>query len=127
MPSTGVQTTRKSPSEPNPPRLAPSAPSGTPEAIRCIPNAALRPAFAFGGSCMPRDLRALANKGRAADLPSNRQQLERPFQRVVDADHRRIGVLGLAFKAGADDLRKSPMVDLAERLISKGYDQGQGL
>jgi GDP-mannose 6-dehydrogenase len=91
----------------------------------------LRPGFAFGGSCLPKDLRALRHQGRTLDLdlpvlnailPSNQQQFERAFQLIVDADARRVGVLGLAFKAGTDDLRESPMVELVERLIGKGYD-----
>ena len=57
-----------------------------------------------------------------AILPSNDQQLDRAFQLVADAGARRVGVLGLAFKAGTDDLRESPMVEVVERLIGKGYD-----
>ena len=91
----------------------------------------LRPGFAFGGSCLPKDVRALRYQGRALDLdlpvlnailPSNAQQLERAFQMVADAGVRQVGVLGLAFKAGTDDLRESPMVEVVERLIGKGYD-----
>jgi GDP-mannose 6-dehydrogenase len=91
----------------------------------------LRPGFAFGGSCLPKDVRALRYQGRSLDLdlpvlnailPSNVQQLERAFQLVADAGARRVGVLGLAFKAGTDDLRESPMVEVVERLIGKGYD-----
>jgi GDP-mannose 6-dehydrogenase len=91
----------------------------------------LRPGFAFGGSCLPKDVRALRYQGRALDLdlpvlnailPSNAQQLDRAFQLVTDAGARQIGVLGLAFKAGTDDLRESPMVEVVERLIGKGYD-----
>jgi len=91
----------------------------------------LRPGFAFGGSCLPKDLRALRYQGRALDLdlpvlnailPSNAQQLERAFQLVADAGARQVGVLGLAFKAGTDDLRESPMVEVVERLIGKGYE-----
>jgi GDP-mannose 6-dehydrogenase len=91
----------------------------------------LRPGFAFGGSCLPKDVRALRYQGRALDLdlpvlnsilPSNAQQLERAFQLVADAGARQVGVLGLAFKAGTDDLRESPMVEVVERLIGKGYD-----
>ncbi|MGH9004894.1 MAG: nucleotide sugar dehydrogenase, partial [Acidimicrobiia bacterium] len=91
----------------------------------------LRPGFAFGGSCLPKDVRALRYQGRGLDLdlpvlnailPSNAQQLERAFQLVTDAGARQIGVLGLAFKAGTDDLRESPVVELMERLIGKGFD-----
>jgi GDP-mannose 6-dehydrogenase len=91
----------------------------------------LRPGFAFGGSCLPKDVRALRYQGRSLDLdlpvlnailPSNAQQLDRAFQLVADAGARQVGVLGLAFKAGTDDLRESPMVEVVERLIGKGYD-----
>src|SRR4030095_243915 len=91
----------------------------------------LRPGFCFGGSCLPKDVRALRYQGRGLDLdlpllnaimPSNAQQLERAFQMVTDAGARQVGVRGLAFKAGTDDLRESPMVDVVERLIGKGYD-----
>jgi GDP-mannose 6-dehydrogenase len=91
----------------------------------------LRPGFAFGGSCLPKDVRALRYQGRSLDLdlpvlnailPSNQQQLDRAFQLVTDAGARQVGVLGLAFKAGTDDLRESPMVEVVERLIGKGYD-----
>jgi GDP-mannose 6-dehydrogenase len=91
----------------------------------------LRPGFAFGGSCLPKDVRALRYQGRSLDLdlpvlnailPSNQQQLDRAFQMIADAGSRRVGVLGLAFKAGTDDLRESPMVEVVERLIGKGYD-----
>jgi GDP-mannose 6-dehydrogenase len=91
----------------------------------------LRPGFAFGGSCLPKDVRALRYQGRALDLdlpvvnailPSNAQQLDRAFQLVAHAGARQVGVLGLAFKAGTDDLRESPMVEVVERLIGKGYD-----
>jgi GDP-mannose 6-dehydrogenase len=91
----------------------------------------LRPGFAFGGSCLPKDVRALRYRGRSLDLdlpvlnailPSNQQQLDRAFQMITDAGARQVGVLGLAFKAGTDDLRESPMVEVVERLIGKGYD-----
>ena len=91
----------------------------------------LRPGFAFGGSCLPKDVRALRYQGRNLDLdlpvlnailPSNAQQLDRAFQLVADAGARQVGVLGLAFKAGTDDLRESPMVEVVERLIGKGYE-----
>jgi GDP-mannose 6-dehydrogenase len=91
----------------------------------------LRPGFAFGGSCLPKDVRALRYQGRSLDLdlpvlnailPSNQQQMDRAFQMIAATGSRQIGVLGLAFKAGTDDLRESPMVELVERLIGKGYD-----
>jgi GDP-mannose 6-dehydrogenase len=96
-----------------------------------LSSAYLRPGFAFGGSCLPKDVRALRYQGRSLDLdlpvlnailPSNQQQLDRAFRLVADAGARQVGVLGLAFKAGTDDLRESPMVEVVERLIGKGYD-----
>ena len=89
----------------------------------------LRPGFAFGGSCLPKDLRAIAYHARAADvetpilsatLESNQRQIDRAYEMVRAAGSKRIGVLGLAFKAGTDDLRESPMVAVVEKLIGKG-------
>jgi GDP-mannose 6-dehydrogenase len=91
----------------------------------------LKPGFAFGGSCLPKDLRALLYKAKTLDvqlpilgavLPSNQLQIERGVQAIVDKGNRRIGILGFSFKAGTDDLRESPMVEVTERLIGKGYD-----
>jgi GDP-mannose 6-dehydrogenase len=96
-----------------------------------ISEAYLRPGFAFGGSCLPKDLRALTYAARSADLavpllsqilPSNERQIQQGVVRVLATRRRRVGVLGLAFKPGTDDLRESPMVLVVETLIGKGCD-----
>lgn len=95
-----------------------------------ISPAYLRPGFAFGGSCLPKDLRGLVYAARRADvavpilehvLPSNEEHLRRAFELVAATGRRRVGVFGLSFKPGTDDLRESPLVELCERLIGKGY------
>jgi GDP-mannose 6-dehydrogenase len=103
-----------------------------------ISRAYLKPGFAFGGSCLPKELRATAYlaKTRDVELPmlagilaSNRLHIERAVEKVLASGSRRVGLVGLSFKAGTDDLRESPLVTLAEHLIGKGlqllvYDPG---
>jgi GDP-mannose 6-dehydrogenase len=96
-----------------------------------VSEAYLRPGFAFGGSCLPKDLLAMLYAARTADvslpllstvLPSNEAQIRRGVEAVLATRKRRVGVAGLAFKPGTDDLRESPMVTLVEALIGKGCD-----
>ena len=96
-----------------------------------ISSAYLRPGFAFGGSCLPKDLRGLVYAAHRADvsvpilshvLPSNDEHLRRAFELVARTGKRKVGLFGLSFKPGTDDLRESPLVELAERLLGKGYD-----
>ncbi len=91
----------------------------------------LRPGFAFGGSCLPKDLRAFSSLARQHNLPdfmlesllrSNQAQIEDVVRRVMAYGLRRVGLLGLSFKENTDDLRESPLVVLAERLIGHGYE-----
>jgi len=90
----------------------------------------LKPGFAFGGSCLPKDLRALLYHGHHLDLslpvleailPSNELQIKRGFELIKETGYKRVGVLGFSFKAGTDDLRESPLVELIETLIGNCY------
>jgi GDP-mannose 6-dehydrogenase len=94
-----------------------------------ISKAYLKPGFAFGGSCLPKDLRATAYLAKVHDvaipmlggiLQSNEEHLALAMRKILDSGKRRIGFIGLSFKTGTDDLRESPLVALAERLIGKG-------
>jgi len=96
-----------------------------------ISPAYLRPGFAFGGSCLPKDLKALLYMAKTADvnlpmlgavLPSNRVHTDAAIDYVLNSGKRRVGMIGLSFKTGTDDLRESPLVTVAERLIGKGVD-----
>jgi GDP-mannose 6-dehydrogenase len=96
-----------------------------------ISPAYLKPGFAFGGSCLPKDLRALTYIGRKLDLSlpvlnhildSNQMLIARGLEWILGQSRKRVALLGISFKAGTDDVRESPFVELAERLIGKGYE-----
>jgi GDP-mannose 6-dehydrogenase len=101
----------------------------------------LKPGFAFGGSCLPKDVRALQYRAKEVDvelpviaqiLPSNRMQIDHAIDHVLETGKKKIGLLGFSFKAGTDDLRESPIVILAEALLGKGlslsiYDRNVSL
>jgi GDP-mannose 6-dehydrogenase len=94
-----------------------------------ISSAYLAPGFAFGGSCLPKDLRAITHRAKELDLdlpmleslmPSNLQHIDRGVEAVLRTGKRNIAMLGLSFKAGTDDLRESPQVQLIKRLLGEG-------
>ncbi len=101
----------------------------------------LKPGFAFGGSCLPKDVRALQYRAKEVDvelpvisqiLHSNRMQIQQAFDQILETGKKRVGLLGFSFKAGTDDLRESPIVILAEQLLGKGlslciYDKNVSL
>lgn len=96
-----------------------------------VSPAYLTPGFAFGGSCLPKDIRALSYQARQLDLKlplleslllSNDEHIERAAEAILSLNRRRVGVLGLSFKPGTDDLRESPMVHLVKRLIAEGCE-----
>jgi len=91
----------------------------------------LKPGFAFGGSCLPKDVRALQYRAKELDLEmpliasvlaSNHQQVEHAIERIVETGRKKVGLLGFSFKADTDDLREAPMVILAEALLGKGFE-----
>jgi GDP-mannose 6-dehydrogenase len=90
----------------------------------------VKPGFAFGGSCLPKDVRAMQYRAKEVDLDmpviqsilgSNQLQIQHAIDEIVDTGYKRIGLLGFSFKAGTDDLRESPIVILAEALLGKGH------
>ena len=91
----------------------------------------MKPGFAFGGSCLPKDVRALTYKAGSVDvdvpilesiMTSNHHQVEKGLAMIMSKGNRKVGILGFSFKAGTDDLRESPLVEVIERLLGKGYD-----
>jgi GDP-mannose 6-dehydrogenase len=91
----------------------------------------LKPGFSFGGSCLPKDVRALTYKAKSLDLdlpvlnaiiPSNDKHTARGINLIIDRGKQPVSVLGMSFKAGTDDIRESPIIELIERLLGKGFD-----
>jgi GDP-mannose 6-dehydrogenase len=91
----------------------------------------MKPGFAFGGSCLPKDIRALNYKAKSLDLElpiigniltNNAKQIDRGVAMITDKGNKKVSILGISFKVGTDDLRESPLVEVVERLIGKGYE-----
>ncbi|MHC4958245.1 MAG: nucleotide sugar dehydrogenase [Planctomycetota bacterium] len=96
-----------------------------------ISTAYMKPGFAFGGSCLPKDTKALTYQAKRMDvnipmlgalMASNRVHIDHAIDRVLESGERQVGMIGLSFKSGTDDLRESPLVTMAERFIGKGLD-----
>lgn len=96
-----------------------------------ISPAYMKPGFAFGGSCLPKDVKALLSVAKSNDIevpmlqgimPSNQNHIDHAIEWVLESQKRKVGMIGLSFKSGTDDLRESPLVTMAERFIGKGLN-----